>query len=370
MSSHVLSKLLAPIAGESPAGGDLEYAPEFLQMVQLAQSTPEQQYGATIIAAREPDWTRVASAAMAVAQQTRDLRVANALVKSWTWTHGVRGLADGMELISSWTRTFWSHIYPMLDAEENNDPTQRMSVIAELTHRDHLLRAVLDMPLLEHRTLGAITLRSIQRIANQSNTTASERSDSVRDVETNLQAVLQNTDASTISEQLRNVERAIHSFQLLDTFLQAKLDSYPWDARPLMDLLHLAQSTLSHHIGPAMVAGQRRPSVRMVGSPAHDPTSMDLIEDTLEAIQKTEQPSPSPSAPHLLRISNREEAMAVLESVCEYFEHHEPASPVPLVLQRAKRLIPMSFVDILRELAPEGLPQVMRQFASSEEGKR
>ena len=66
-----------------------------------------------------------------------------------------------------------------------------------------------------------------------------------------------------------------------------------------------------------------------------------------------------------LVIGPRAESMSVLDGLCAYFETHEPASPVPLLLQRAKRLIPMSFVDILRELAPDGLQQAMQSVGAS-----
>ena len=66
-----------------------------------------------------------------------------------------------------------------------------------------------------------------------------------------------------------------------------------------------------------------------------------------------------------LKIETRADAMAALDSLCRYFQNHEPASPVPLLLERAKRLIPMSFVDILRELAPDGLSQAMQSVGAT-----
>jgi type VI secretion system protein ImpA len=57
-------------------------------------------------------------------------------------------------------------------------------------------------------------------------------------------------------------------------------------------------------------------------------------------------------------IRSREEAVRLLDRACEYFQRHEPSSPVPLLLRRAKRLVSKSFVEIVRDLAPEGLPQV------------
>jgi type VI secretion system protein ImpA len=48
----------------------------------------------------------------------------------------------------------------------------------------------------------------------------------------------------------------------------------------------------------------------------------------------------------------------MLDKACEYFARNEPTSPVPLLLERAKRFIGMNFLDILKELAPDGVQQV------------
>jgi type VI secretion system protein ImpA len=56
-------------------------------------------------------------------------------------------------------------------------------------------------------------------------------------------------------------------------------------------------------------------------------------------------------------IRTREDVIRALDRICEYYERHEPSSPVPMLLRRAKRLATMSFLDILRELAPDGVAQ-------------
>ena len=39
-------------------------------------------------------------------------------------------------------------------------------------------------------------------------------------------------------------------------------------------------------------------------------------------------------------------------------ERTEPASPAPLLIRRAQRLMTMSFVEIIEDLAPDGLTQI------------
>ena len=58
------------------------------------------------------------------------------------------------------------------------------------------------------------------------------------------------------------------------------------------------------------------------------------------------------------QIRSREDAVRALERVMAYFQNHEPSSPVPLLLERAKRLVHMDFMGILQDMAPDALQQV------------
>jgi type VI secretion system protein ImpA len=66
-------------------------------------------------------------------------------------------------------------------------------------------------------------------------------------------------------------------------------------------------------------------------------------------------------------ITTREQAVQTLDRVIEYFRKHEPSSPIPLLLMRAKRLVSKSFMEIMRDLAPDGLAQAQIFGGLSEE---
>jgi type VI secretion system protein ImpA len=57
-------------------------------------------------------------------------------------------------------------------------------------------------------------------------------------------------------------------------------------------------------------------------------------------------------------LSSRADVLRELDRICSYYDTHEPASPVPMLLRRAKRLVSMSFFDIVRELAPSGVSEI------------
>ena len=57
-------------------------------------------------------------------------------------------------------------------------------------------------------------------------------------------------------------------------------------------------------------------------------------------------------------INSREDVLRVLDKIIEYYERAEPSSPIPLLIRRSKRLVSASFMDIVRDIASDGLTQV------------
>jgi type VI secretion system protein ImpA len=60
------------------------------------------------------------------------------------------------------------------------------------------------------------------------------------------------------------------------------------------------------------------------------------------------------------QIRSREDAIRSLDAVAEFFRRSEPSSPVPMFVDRAKRLIARDFLEVLAELAPDSLAEVKR----------
>jgi type VI secretion system protein ImpA len=46
-----------------------------------------------------------------------------------------------------------------------------------------------------------------------------------------------------------------------------------------------------------------------------------------------------------------------LDAAAEFFRRNEPSSPIPLFLERAKRLVSKDFLEVLADVAPDALPQ-------------
>ena len=55
---------------------------------------------------------------------------------------------------------------------------------------------------------------------------------------------------------------------------------------------------------------------------------------------------------------SRADAIRALETICEFIERTEPASPAPLLIRRAQRLMKKNFVEIIQDLAPDSMSQI------------
>lgn len=57
-------------------------------------------------------------------------------------------------------------------------------------------------------------------------------------------------------------------------------------------------------------------------------------------------------------ITSRQDVIRILDQLCGYYDRNEPASPVPLFLRRAKRLVDKNFFEIMEDVAPESMAQI------------
>ncbi len=69
----------------------------------------------------------------------------------------------------------------------------------------------------------------------------------------------------------------------------------------------------------------------------------------------------------LTEVTSRADALRLLDLACQYYRRHEPSSPLPLLVERAQRLAEKNFLDILRDLAPDGVMQAQTIIGNRDE---
>ena len=323
-----IESLLAPLAGDAPCGVNLEYDPAFQTLQEAASGKPERQYGATIIAPEPPDWPAVCEQALALAARTRDLRVAVWLARGAARVDGLAGAVQGLQLLRGLLERYWETVHPRLDPEDGNDPTARLNALSALSHDDGLadLRAAGLT-----RARGAVTVRDIELAFGRVEALPGESAPTEAGV-TPAVAAAQAQSPALVAAMAGGLEAALGIAKLLETQLGA---AQAPDLAPLTKLLRYVA-----------LAGRRAQ-----GAPATDLDAASNVEPGAGAAAGV-------AARPVGAIQSREDAIRALQRVSEWIERNEPSNPAPLLIQRAQRLMKKNFLEIIRDLVPEGLGQI------------
>ena len=331
MSVLDVDQLLSPISDESPSGDDLEYEPEFGALERAAQGKAEQVMGDDVVAAEPPEWSEVFEQAQELLGRTKDLRIAVHLTRAAVNQKGIPGLTDGLALIRGMLEQYWDTVHPALDAEDNDDPTFRVNSVLPLSDRAGLLADILVMPLVSSRAVGRFSLRDV-RVAKGELQPVTEQ-ENVPDAAL-IHAAFMEVDLDTIQEAAQSVDSALESVKQIDAIYTEKVGgAYSPDLSGLLSELKMikivyAENLLARGVGEEM-------SEEAGAAGGGEPGSAAISGE----------------------VRSREDAIRMIEKICSYFERNEPSSPVPMLLQRVKRLIPMDFLEIMRELTPDAVAQ-------------
>jgi type VI secretion system protein ImpA len=334
MSLLPVDELLAPLGDDAPCGPDLEYDPAFLALEEASRGKPEQQFGDTVIAAEDADWRAVYEGARGLAERTRDLRVAVLLARSAARLHGVAGYNDALALIAGLLEQHWDHVYPLLDADDNNDPTMRLNALAPLVDGATGLADFRTASVLGGRS--PLTVRQIELAAGK----ADPRSDESVPSEGAILDALAQGQAND-GELLARLKRPQAELQRIDAVLTDKVGSEGPDLKPLQLLTRWVANAAAE--AEAAASGAAAEGSSDAGADGHG-------DDTGGASTSRV------ATPGSLR--NRDDVIKTLDRVCDWIEKNEPTNPAPLLIRRAQRLMTKNFMDIIRDIAPDGFAQI------------
>jgi type VI secretion system protein ImpA len=323
--------LVSALSDDAPCGISVEYDPDFLALEEQALGKPEVEYGSTLTPATPPNWVMVKSLALSLAQRTRDLRIALHLTRAELNLSGIHGLAAGLVLIEALLVEHWDQVHPQLDADEDHDPQLRVNVLAALCDDQGLLQELRLAPLIKGSALGDFNLRDIDLASGELASVPGVEAPSLAVIEGAFQQVGPGVLAATLAALIDALARSRHIEQLLTEKVGL---AHAIDLSALSAMLNRAVEVVRRQL-PAEVEQSSAPSQAHVTGPG-----------TIAGAQPRAE------------IASREDVRLMLDKLCSYFATHEPASPVPLLLQRARNLVNKSFIELLQDLAPDGLPQL------------
>jgi type VI secretion system protein ImpA len=326
-----IETLLAAIPDSPPCGPNLEYDPLFKELERIAEGTREQQLGEVVRPAEEPDWDEVRARAMALMARTKDLRVAMLLTRALVRTEHLVGLSAGLGVIHGLLERYWDSVYPPLDADEDNDPADRVNVLAALAGNE-LLQDVRNALLVPTGALGRVAVRDILIVLGKLEPGSGEVPRGAAQIAAAIAAAAQ-TDCSGVEAARASVERVNALYRLL------------------VDKVGMENAVDLRALGNMLKAAVQVCDDTLAGQPAATDAGALAAGGPAEAR--------AAGAANLSgEIRDRDDAVRQLERICLFFERTEPGNPAPLLIRRAQRLMNKSFVEIIMDLAPESAQQI------------
>lgn len=327
--------LLAAVSADFPCGDDLEYDPDFLQLERDAQGRPERVMGDSVQAAEPPQWRAIEQSCSGLLQRSKDLRITHFLVQANLALHGLPGLAASLELIRDLLGEYWLHLHPQLDAADDNDPTVRVNALAGLTC-DTNIALLRDAVLVRSRAFGPVTLRAALHAAGVQHF-ASEQLGAEE-----LAAALRDADPEQLAQCQQALQLAREALDTIESRVNDQVGSASGvDLSALRQPLRQVQQVLTDY-SPQGTA----PAASSEDAPAAP------LHDAPQASAAAPRPAGRPG-----EVNSRDDVLQSLDRLLQYYARHEPSSPLPVLLRRARNLVNADFATIVRDLIPDGMSQ-------------
>jgi type VI secretion system protein ImpA len=262
------------------------------------------------------------------------------LVRALVQTHGYVGLCDAVALIRGYVERYWATVHPQLDPDDGNDPTLRVNTLVSLCDADTTVRMLKRAPLVSSRSLGRFSLFDWAVAHGELPAPAGAESPPTT---ASIEGAFQDADLEELKATHAAVVAAIDHVQQIESEVTTQVGAASAASLlPLVAVLKDAEKILTPQLARRGVSPGGKEQAK---------------EEAVAAAGTAAVAGPAAAFAVDGEIRSRDDVIRVLDRICEYYERHEPSSPLPMLLRRAKRLATMSFLDILRELAPDGVAQ-------------
>jgi type VI secretion system protein ImpA len=358
-----LEPWLSPLGEQNPSGASLRNHRLFHDLERLMEPRIEvmrDEMNNPVSHNELPvDWSQILDRAEELRTQGRDLRLLIVVARCLTNIAGFGGLRDGLRLIAHNLEDYWDTIHPELrpGVAPKEAALRRINTLLQLQN-DHegLLADLRQRTFFAPRGVGPITGRDLERgtldrhamlAEAPGGLSESEKAALCRDHDALINRVrvgcaAQAEQAGTVLESvLSEVREAATALAHLESVLSARLEGR--DGRLLRELgrfLERVEASLS-----------RRDAEATAGATAAAPAVASDGEAAADGAART-SPAGFPD-----RLASRDEVIRCLDLIVDFYERTEPASPIPHLARRVRRMVPMDFLELMEELAPAGLKE-------------
>ncbi|PND32982.1 type VI secretion system protein TssA [Achromobacter pulmonis] len=326
-----IDTLLQPIPGEAPCGVDMVFSAEFDAIREARRhDDPHLDQGDWIIDIKEADWPQVIAICTGVLRErSKDVRVAAWLAEAWAKTRGFAGLRDGFLLVDGLCRGYWDGLHPVPD---EGDVQQRVGNLAWLLSRSQQLIRELPLTQSEGGRYGAALWESATQLANAVKRAPQNAAELTRGKLTleQFDAARRDTPPAFYSELEGSLQSCFAALDMLEATLTQRLGDEGPAFSPVREALK-SVAELAHRFArdAGLLPRAETPAAPAAAAPAQPAATR--LEPTLSPAE------PQPAAPAAARgpLQTRDQALAQLREVAEFFRRTEPHSPVAYLADKA-----------------------------------
>ena len=328
-----MSVTLASFGDGAPSGEDLEYEQVFTELNLAAQPGEERQAGNEIIPGQDPNPADVAEKAVAVLAQSHDLRAAILWGYGRLRMDGLPGYAEATSYIRGCLEQFWDTCHPQLDADDDDDPTMRVNAVLGLCDPAMTLKAIRMAPLAKSPNFGIITLQDIAIAEGEADPPPDM--DAPPDL-ARVAAAFRDTPDDAKAATYAGARQVLEDLQAIDAVFSERTPGRGPTLDPILKPVKRIVARLAAEVGePEAALAEELPAGDGAGAAAAPAAK---------------------AAPGTINSST--DVQQALDRIIEYYRRNEPSSPVPIILERARRLVGADFVTIVTDLAPGGMDNV------------
>jgi type VI secretion system protein ImpA len=311
------SGLIEALTAESPCGEDLE------DTQLLASFDAYRLFGQSAPLSADTDWREIRDRSLEALGTSKDLRLLTCLACARVRIDGVAGYAESLGTAAHWLENWWAECFPRVD----EDAILRRNALNGFADHFGVVDGLRRAPLLKHPQLGALSIRDIEIATGHAKAGAEETPAD----EAQVNALLAASSVEALGAISTTLGGLLQNFKSIDAAMRnAGGDQAAPDFDALKGPIARTAKLVADHLATRVPTGGEAGAGAAAGAA---------------------------SGGAIGSIRSREDAMRALDAVAAFFRSTEPSSPVPLFVERAKRLVAKDFFAVLEDIAPDALAQ-------------
>ena len=332
------STLLEPISDDAPCGKSLEdtdtlTAFDAYQLWgQTSLEPPPKEDGEPVRkearkSDRPPNWAEIREEALSALEISKDLRLLTFLGAAVLRTEGIPAFVRTLGVASHWLAVYPTQVYPVID----EDALFRQNALNCFADPVAVIDGLRRTPLISHRQHGRFSLRDLEIVGGQTTPIGDEpRPDSAQ-----INAAFAGTELAELKSLAEVIDGALTALGSIDSAMRSASNG---EFVPSFE---------------ALVLQFKKMAAALRAQIASHPATMEAAD----GVDASSDGGGGSATIAVGSIRSRQDAIRALEAAAEFFRRNEPSSPIPLFLDRAKRLVSKDFLEVLADVAPDALPQ-------------